>query len=198
MAKMLYVSFFFWWMNKCSPFKSRCRTHNSKVRDKESPLPLAAISCIAHTSVVGCISNYHNADPLQFIIECRISVWWHGDPNWPRGLIQTWGCRSHKPGSITSRDVPVPISNSRPMILDMNPIENQFVFIPAKDPIPYPVLYPIVSCILSHVPYPILLYPISYCIPSHILSSVSSYVRNLFTKKAVFKHKKRIKRTLLV
>jgi hypothetical protein len=106
----------------------------------------------------------------------QISVWWHGDPNRPCGLIQTWGCRSHKPGSVTH-------SHETSQILDINPIENQFVFIPAKDPIPYPILYPILSFILSHVPYPILSYPVShpisypipYPIPSHILSHPISY-----------------------
>src|SRR6266511_4392323 len=94
--------------------------------------------------------------------------------------------------------------------------QNQFVFIPVKDPIlypilscilsypvSYPILYPILSCILSYpVSYPILYpilscilsYPVSYPILYPILSCIS-YVfyatRVIFTKRAASKHKTR-------
>ncbi len=50
--------------------------------------------------------------------------------------------------------------------------QNQFVFIPVKDPI----LYPILSCILSYpVSYPIL-YPILSCILSYPVSYPILYI----------------------
>src|SRR6266540_2759948 len=76
--------------------------------------------------------------------------------------------------------------------------QNQFVFIPdpisciLSYPVSYPILYPILSCILSYL---------LSCNLSCILSCIS-YVfyatRVIFTKRAASKHKKRMKRTLLV